>query len=126
MLQWRFCFIQGAIETQPLPLYKFTNHEEDCQARLNLPEDHNGFHTWDTPNPPPLRFLDAQQGSRTCFYGSPSVLTRFRTIDMTLITGLTFFFVYGTLYAIHGHTDTEPYASIPPEGLTQRLQAATT
>lgn len=107
-------------------LLTFANDEKDGQVRLELPEGHGGFHTWDTPNPPPLPPVnDPQASSQISLYGSLDVPTRFYTIDMFSITGLTFFFAFGGFYATHAHTGTEP-ATIPPECLLRRVQDGTT
>ncbi|KAI1822656.1 hypothetical protein F4861DRAFT_381574 [Xylaria intraflava] len=95
---------------------------KDGQVRLELPEGHTGFHIWDTPMTP----LSPQQVPQTCLYGSIDKPNRFYTIETSSVTGLTFFFTFGSFYAIHVHTDARPYAAIPPECLSRRLQSITT
>ena len=53
------------------------------------------------------------------FGTKPTHTTRFRTIDLSAVTGLTFFFAvdyHGTLLGIHAHTPSAPLAppSEPP------------
>lgn len=96
------------------PLIELANDDKDGQIRFELPEGHSGFHIWDTPNPPPQPPRDPRQALQI-WNTSPNVPTRFCTINLSSITGLTFFFAYGSFRAIHAHTDTAPYATIPPE-----------
>jgi hypothetical protein len=90
--------------------------------RLELPQDHAGFQIWDTPTPPLLLQPDHQLTSDYSVYGSVTASTRFCTIDVTSIFGLTFFFTNGTISAIHAHTSKTPYAVLPAESLSRRSQ----
>lgn len=54
------------------------------------------------PNPPCL--------DDCAFSGRTADATRFRTIELSGARGLTFFYSFHKLYAIHAHTPTMPYA----------------
>lgn len=67
------------------------------------------------PNPPCL------DDCRFCGHIPQS--TRFRTIHVRGVTGLTFFFSFSRVYAIHAHTPTMPHAKRTFESLSKRRQA---
>ncbi|KAF5624453.1 hypothetical protein F52700_9621 [Fusarium sp. NRRL 52700] len=71
--------------------------------RLELPASLLGFHIWDTPSPPGIEDCE--------FYGRVTSSMQFKTTDLRSVTGLTFFFSFSKLYAIHAHTHARPYAS---------------
>ncbi|KAF5638207.1 hypothetical protein F25303_7762 [Fusarium sp. NRRL 25303] len=71
--------------------------------RLELPASLLGFHIWDTPNPPGIEDCD--------FYGRVTPSMQFKTTNLRSVTGLTFFFSFSKLYAIHAHTHARPYAT---------------
>ncbi|KAI7764104.1 hypothetical protein LZL87_006486 [Fusarium oxysporum] len=71
--------------------------------RLELPASLFGFHIWDTPNPPGIEDCD--------FYGRVTPSMQFKTTNLRSVTGLTFFFSFSKLYAIHAHTHARPYAT---------------
>jgi hypothetical protein len=54
------------------------------------------------PNPPRLEDCE--------FFNQMGQSTRFRTVDLRGATGLTFFFAFEKVYAIHAHTLSMPYA----------------
>lgn len=91
-----------------------SNLEQFNILRLQLPEPMRGFQVWDTPNPPHLEDCE--------FYGRVSQSMQFKTIDLRGVTGLTFFFSFSKLYAIHAHTLTRPYARRTFERLPARRQ----
>ncbi|ORY58252.1 uncharacterized protein BCR38DRAFT_448479 [Pseudomassariella vexata] len=111
----------GNITTQykVVPLSKTmvprSNAVQYSVLRLELPENFRGFHIWDMPNPPRL------EDCRFCGHIPQS--TRFRTIDLRGATGLTFFFSFSKVYAIHAHTPKMPHAKREFERLTKRRQA---
>ena len=86
--------------------------------RLELPGKTLGFHIWDMPNPPDWK--DCR------FSGHVPQSTRFRTIDLRGVTGLTFFFAFSKVYGIHAHTPTLPYATRTFKHLSKRRQAGVT
>ncbi|KAI5459552.1 hypothetical protein BGZ63DRAFT_388280 [Mariannaea sp. PMI_226] len=82
--------------------------------RLELVRHDRGFHIWDMPNPP--RLNDCR------FSGHVAQSTRFRTIDLRGTTGLTFFFSFNKVYAVHAHTPRIPEANDTFSQLSQRRQ----
>ncbi|KAM0560011.1 hypothetical protein ACHAPJ_003968 [Fusarium lateritium] len=89
-----------------------SNWQQFNVLRLKLPDPPRGFQIWDTPNPPHLEDCE--------FYGRVSQSMQFKTIDLRSVTGLTFFFSFSKLYAIHAHTQTRPYATRTFERLPAR------
>ncbi|KAH6955686.1 hypothetical protein BKA56DRAFT_503580 [Ilyonectria sp. MPI-CAGE-AT-0026] len=86
--------------------------------RLKVP--HSGLKTWDTPTPP---------GGAGCRFYPQNITdhTQFRTIDLTKVTGITFFFADGKIYAIHPHTRQTPCAqSTYQQRLSPHLQTVVT
>ncbi|CAG9936468.1 unnamed protein product [Clonostachys rosea f. rosea IK726] len=71
--------------------------------RLETPDINHGFHIWDMPNPPLLE--DCK------FSGHIGHSMRFSTIDLHVVTGLTFFFSHNKIYAVHPHTPSSPDAT---------------
>ncbi|EGU78156.1 hypothetical protein FOXB_11347 [Fusarium oxysporum f. sp. conglutinans Fo5176] len=71
--------------------------------RLELPASLLGFHIWDTPKPPGIEDCD--------FYGRVTPSMQFKTTNLRSVTGLTFFFSFSKLYAIHAHTHARPCAT---------------
>ena len=67
------------------------------------------------PNPPDWK--DCR------FSGHVPQSTRFLTIDLRGVTGLTFFFSFSKVYAVHAHTPAMPYATRTFENLSKRRQA---
>ncbi|KAF5669902.1 hypothetical protein FCIRC_9087 [Fusarium circinatum] len=82
--------------------------------QLELPPSLLGFHIWDTPNPPGIEDCD--------FYGRVTPTMQFKTTNLRSVTGLTFFFSFSKLYAIHAHTHTRPYATKTFERLPAKRQ----
>ena len=78
--------------------------------RLKLPEGCRGLQIWDTPTPPDL----AQ-----CVFHPNNITetTRFHTIEISKITGITFFYWLDQVFAIHAHTKESPYAKTTYERL---------
>jgi hypothetical protein len=75
--------------------------------RLELPGDIRGFHLWDLADPPNLGDCDV--------YG--------RTVNLRDATGLTFFFAFDKVYAVHAHTPSQRSAEKTFERLPQRNHA---
>ncbi|RSL80391.1 hypothetical protein CEP52_017394 [Fusarium oligoseptatum] len=87
--------------------------------RLGLPKTCHGLQTWDTPTPPDLQ--------RCRFYPAKITRsTRFRTIDLRQTNGITFFFCYGEIYAVHAHTRSFPCAQTTYQRLSHRRQQSVT
>ncbi|KAF5247025.1 hypothetical protein FANTH_6602 [Fusarium anthophilum] len=82
--------------------------------QLELPASLLGFHIWDTPNPPGIEDCD--------FYGRVTPSMQFKTTNLRSVTGLTFFFSFSKLYAIHAHTHARPYATKTFERLPTKRQ----
>ncbi|KAF5990559.1 hypothetical protein FBULB1_36 [Fusarium bulbicola] len=82
--------------------------------QLELPASLLGFHIWDTPNPPGIEDCD--------FYGRVTPSMQFKTTNLRSVTGLTFFFSFSKLYAIHAHTHARPYATKTFERLPAKRQ----
>ncbi|KAF4447697.1 hypothetical protein F53441_8792 [Fusarium austroafricanum] len=101
------------VEFSSLPVIR-ANSAQFNVLRLQLPEPIKGFQIWDTPNPPHLEDCE--------FYGRVSQSMQFKTIDLRSVTGLTFFFSFSKLYAVHAHTQSRPYATRTFERLPARRQ----
>ncbi|KID82755.1 hypothetical protein MGU_09924 [Metarhizium guizhouense ARSEF 977] len=87
--------------------------------RLELPNIIDGLQVWDTPTPPAL--------NRCSFHPAGlSHSTQFRTIQLSQTTGITFFFCFGEIYAIHAHTRRTPSAQSTYQLLSRRRQASVT
>ncbi|KAJ3542142.1 hypothetical protein NM208_g4253 [Fusarium decemcellulare] len=88
-------------------------------SRLELPKTCQGLQTWDTPTPPDLK--------RCQFYPADIISsTQFRTIQLSRTSGITFFFCYGEIYAVHAHTRTAPYAQSTYQRMSHRRRQAVT
>lgn len=85
--------------------------------RLQFPKTHTGLQTWDTPTPPNIEECILYPWDTTN-------TTQFKTIDLSQIFGLTFFFSYGGIYDIHAHTKTWPCAQSTYRKLSRRRQSA--
>jgi hypothetical protein len=95
------------------------------KLRLELPKACRGLHIWntpihiwDTPTPPRLSkctFYFANIGRRS---------TRFKTINLNRISGLTFFISDDDIYGIHAHSPVSPYASSTYLQCTERHRSA--
>ncbi|XP_044721677.1 uncharacterized protein HRG_04592 [Hirsutella rhossiliensis] len=83
--------------------------------RLELPKGCHGLQTWDTPTPPDL-------GQCVFYPAAITSSTQFRTINLSETTGITFFFSYGEIYAIHAHTWEAPCAHSTYRRLSRRRQ----
>lgn len=99
-----------------------SNSEQHNTLRLELPEHIRGFHIWDMPNPPKIEDCN--------FIGHIAQSTRFRSIDLqgsgdSQVTGLTFFYSFSKIYAIHAHTPTAPYAEETWKQLSRRRRPNT-
>ncbi|OAA63514.1 hypothetical protein SPI_03677 [Niveomyces insectorum RCEF 264] len=96
-----------------------TVHFKFGYARLELPATVTGLQVWDTPTPPALS---------ACRWHPAAVTptTRFYTIALDRIDGLTLFFCLGRPYAIHVHTPCTPCASTTFARLSRRRQRAVT
>lgn len=75
----------------------------DGLLRLQLPQGHKGFRIWDTPYRP-LKSCEffPKQPDDSCYM---------RTINLKRTAGLTFFYGFDSLYAIHNHTSKHPSAA---------------
>lgn len=85
-------------------------------ARLDVPAAcEDGFRIWDTPSPPDLErclLWPAEVG--------PSM--RFRTIELSETSGITFFIHSGDIYTVHAHTPRAPHAKKSYSRLSRRRQ----
>ncbi|KAK6715535.1 hypothetical protein SNK04_006484 [Fusarium graminearum] len=84
--------------------------------QLQLPSHIRGFQVWDTPSPPRLEDCE--------FYGRVSQSMQLKTINLRAATGLTFFFAYSKLYAVHAHTHKSPHATRTCERLSKSRRAS--
>lgn len=71
--------------------------------RLDLPANHPGLQIWDISTPLMLPG-EAHTVERFSYLGSFSDRSRFRTVNLRHITGLTFLMRSGGILHIHGHT----------------------
>ncbi|KAJ4003793.1 hypothetical protein NW752_011916 [Fusarium irregulare] len=92
-------------------------HQDEFQdvafniLRLQCPENKRGFQIWDTPSPPPLENCE--------IHGRVSSSLQLKTVDLRSASGLTFFFAFSKLYAVHAHTPARPCADSTFERLSQ-------
>ncbi|POR37352.1 Uncharacterized protein TPAR_02437 [Tolypocladium paradoxum] len=98
---------------------------KDGQCRLVLPNHFRGLQVWDTPSPPTVPLYrdcslqyDAEEedpatAGRSIFYGrNIRSGTRFYTINLCSVTGITFILGQdGAVKSIHGHTASRPFAA---------------
>jgi len=82
--------------------------------RLQCPKNTRGFQIWDTPSPPSLEDCE--------IHGRVSSSLQLKTVDLCGVSGLTFFFAFSKLYAVHAHTPARPYATSTFERLSRRRQ----
>lgn len=62
-----------------------------------------GFDVWDTPTPPDLAKCPVPPERKKSIF-------RYHTLDMTAVSGITFFLRGATMMAIYGHTRSQPSA----------------
>ncbi|KAL6410051.1 hypothetical protein AUP68_06460 [Ilyonectria robusta] len=87
---------------------RFTTWRTNTYIYVVLPRTHlrgiiARFKTWDTPTPPDRGECRFHPQNITDF-------TQFRTIELSKVTGITFFFADGKIFAIHPHTRETPCA----------------
>ncbi|CAH0048133.1 unnamed protein product [Clonostachys solani] len=84
--------------------------------RLETSDINHGFHIWDMPDPPLL------EDCKFCGHIGHSM--RFSTIDLHVVTGLTFFFSHNKVYAVHPHTPSYPDATKTFDRFSPQRQAS--
>ncbi|VUC22541.1 unnamed protein product [Clonostachys rosea] len=112
---WRSDTMEFAI--QDLGLVKNVTAEFKYNImRLETPDMKHGLHIWDMPGPPSL------EDCKFCGHIGHSM--RFSTIDLHVVTGLTFFFSHNKVYAVHAHTASSPNATKTFEQFSRLRQAS--
>lgn len=89
--------------------------------RLALPQLHPGLQIWDTATPL-ISALQDQPLKAFSFVGSYDDGSRFRTVQLRQVTGLTFIMRSGGLLGIHGHTKESSEADVPAVCTSQRTR----
>ncbi|KAK3294228.1 uncharacterized protein B0H64DRAFT_418199 [Chaetomium fimeti] len=85
--------------------------------KLSLLEDFEDykFAVWDTPTPPDLAHCPIT-------LERPLSIRRYHSVDLTAVTGITFFILGGSIFGAHGHTRARPSAMATYQHLGRRVR----
>lgn len=88
--------------------------------RLVLPKTHPGLQIWDMATPPMSPLRSDISGDMFPIAGSLDERSRFCTITLGQLTGLTFVMSDGHPLFVHGHTAASPRAELPASFTSHR------